>query len=249
MPLRDHFHPPLSELRHWESFHSRWASAIADGLNGCVLPEGYFAEVQVHVGNRVEVDIAAFEDRASLMPSPAEPASVQTETAPVSVWSPPAPDMQFPAEFPDRVEVLIFHSEAGPTLVSAVELVSPRNKDRVQSRRDFAIKCAAYLRQGVGLMIVDVVTSRRANLHNELISLLDQPVQFQLGDVQQYAVSYQPVQTDCAAEIRVWHEALALNQLLPMLPLPLDKGQSVPLDLEATYEQTCRRMRLPAQES
>ena len=30
MPLLDHFHPPLSERRHWEAFHSRWAGAIAD---------------------------------------------------------------------------------------------------------------------------------------------------------------------------------------------------------------------------
>ena len=25
MPLLDHFHPPLSDERHWESFHAAWA--------------------------------------------------------------------------------------------------------------------------------------------------------------------------------------------------------------------------------
>jgi hypothetical protein len=39
MPLLDHFHPPRSERRHWEAFHARWASAIADDLNDNVLPE------------------------------------------------------------------------------------------------------------------------------------------------------------------------------------------------------------------
>ena len=34
MPLKDHFHPPLSEVRHWESFHARWATGIADLLEG-----------------------------------------------------------------------------------------------------------------------------------------------------------------------------------------------------------------------
>jgi len=33
MQLLDHFHPPLSMVRHWESFHARWAAAIADVLN------------------------------------------------------------------------------------------------------------------------------------------------------------------------------------------------------------------------
>jgi hypothetical protein len=43
MPLLDHFHPPLSQRRHWESFHSAWASALADALNEEWLPEGFFA--------------------------------------------------------------------------------------------------------------------------------------------------------------------------------------------------------------
>jgi hypothetical protein len=226
MPLRDHFHPPLSEVRHWESFHSRWASTIADYLDAEVLPEGYFAEVQVHVGNRVEVDIAAFEGRTHSAESSTDPAPGPTQaTASTSVWSPPAPQLTWPAQFPDRVEVLVFQAEAGPTLVSAVELVSPRNKDRAQSRRDFAIKCASALKQGVGLVIVDVVTSRRANLHNELAALLEMPAEFPMPDRPQYAVSYQPVQHEGQSEIRIWHEVLALGQPLPELPLPLDKGQ------------------------
>ena len=49
MPLLDHFHPPLSRERHWESFHGTWAGAIADALNR-VLPRGYFAEELTHAG-------------------------------------------------------------------------------------------------------------------------------------------------------------------------------------------------------
>ena len=33
MPLLDHFHPPLSERRPWESFHSTWCGSLADYLN------------------------------------------------------------------------------------------------------------------------------------------------------------------------------------------------------------------------
>ena len=60
MQLLDHFHPPLSTVRHWESFHARWAAAIADVLNDELLPTEYFAEVQVHVGSRVEVGCIFF---------------------------------------------------------------------------------------------------------------------------------------------------------------------------------------------
>ncbi len=96
-------------------------------------------------------------------------------------------------------------------------------------------------------MIIDVVSNRRANLHNELVGLLDHPPEFLLPDVSEYAVSYQPIQRGDVAEINVWHEPLALGGRLPALPLPLDKGQCVRLNLEETYEKTCRRMRLPSE--
>ncbi len=55
--LRDHFRPPLGTQRHWHSFHSAWATAIAAGLNQR-LPEDYFAEPNVQFG--IEIDGATF---------------------------------------------------------------------------------------------------------------------------------------------------------------------------------------------
>src|SRR4051794_33581569 len=124
---------------------------MADALNRDLLPPGYFAEEHVHVGSRVEIDLATFEE--------GEPAGVASDsgTGPVAVaprvWTPPAPTTTWPAIFPDSMEVLVFSGESGPTLVAAVELVSPGNKDRPEYRRAFAAKCAAYLQQGVGLVV------------------------------------------------------------------------------------------------
>ena len=39
MALQDHFRPPLSQRRHWDSFHGAWAEAIALNLNQSLLPE------------------------------------------------------------------------------------------------------------------------------------------------------------------------------------------------------------------
>ena len=74
-----------------------------------------------------------------------------------------------PGVFPDDFEVRVFSSRGGNRLVAAIELISPGNKDRAEERRAFAAKCAAYLQQGVSLVIVDVITERRANLHNDII--------------------------------------------------------------------------------
>src|SRR5205085_11513432 len=166
MPLLDHFHEPLSPRRHWESFHVNWAGAMADALNERLLPEGYFAEEHAQLGGRVEIDVATFAETDE---SAVARRNGGTATLTPRVWTPPAPALTMPIAFPDNFEVLVFASESGASLVAAIELVSPANKDREAHRRAFAIKCASYLCGGVGLIVIDIVTSRTANLHNEMV--------------------------------------------------------------------------------
>ena len=256
MPLLDHFHAPLYPERKWESFHAHWAGSISTALNTTLLPPGYFSEIQVHVGSRVEVDVGTF-DRGSpravavtLDSGKSSNGGAATITAPAEVWAPPAPEMVMPAIFPDSVEVLVYNTENDYNLVAAVELISPGNKDREDARTSFAAKCATYLREGVGLVTIDIVTSRRGNLHNDLIRLLGTGDEFLLSGDDLYAVAYRPVrQSQSAADpaigqIHVWPAALSVGQGLPVLPLALDRGVCLPLDLDGTYAEARRRSRL-----
>ena len=241
MPLLDHFHPPLFPHRAWESFHSRWANTIADALQR-VLPQRYYAEVQIHLGSRVEADVAEFERPADfdegLGNGSAGGAALQT-------WAPPAATLVMPAVFPDDLEVHVRDERDDARLVAVVELVSPRNKDRSESRRAFAAKGAAYLQRGIGLMILDIVTGRHFNLHNELVELLNLGEAFAMSaDVSLYAVSYRPAHRQEANQIDVWPARLAVGGTLPLLPLALRGFRAVPLDLEATYRDACERSRL-----
>ncbi len=241
MPLLDHFHPPLAPRRHWESFHVNWAGAIADVLNERLLPEGYFAEEHAHIGARVEIDVATFADAP-----PATPGNGATTTLSARVWTPPEPPVVLPAAFPDSFEVLVFEAEGGARLVAAIELVSPANKDRAAHRRAFAIKCASYLCQGVGLVIVDIVTSRQANLHNHVLQVLDQdrPPAVLPDETLLYAVAYRPIVRDGAQQVEVWPSALALGQPLPTVPLALNAELCLPINLEETYTAARQRRRL-----
>ncbi len=242
MPLLDHFHPPLSGQRHWEAFHGWWAAAIAGALNEDLLPAEYFAEFQVTLGTRIEVDVATFAESnfpGRVLPNDGTTA-VQTQ-----VWAPPTPVAVFPAIFPDDVEVQVFSNVAGPTLVAAIELVSPRNKDREEARRAFAVKCAAYLHRGIGLIIVDTVTSRHANLHDELMTLLRHTSGLAFPEpTPLYATAYRPVHRQERNEIDLWREALAVAQPLPTLPLAVRGLGCLPIDLEATYTEARQRGRI-----
>jgi hypothetical protein len=234
MPLLDHFHGPLADARHWESFHGAWAVEMMATLNRSVLPAGYFAEAQVHLGSQVQVDVASFEQPAVSGGDPNGAGGVA-----VATWAPPVAAVTMPALFPDDLEVQVFRAGAGATLVAAIELVSPRNKDRPEARRAFAAKCAAYLQRGLGLVVVDVVTQRLANLHDELIQLLGQPERFGFPrSAPLYAVAYHPFRRDDVDQIEFWPFSLAVGQVLPTVPLALRGGPTLALDLEATYTET-----------
>ncbi len=247
MALLDHFHPPLSIRRHWHSFHNAWATYIASELNS-KLPEGYFAEQNVQFG--IEIDIAAFEE-TPLFGKPPNRNGIAPVLA-TAGWAAPAPSQTLPFQpTTDTAEIRIFSSEAGPTLVSAIELVSPANKAcpelderNWRTHRDtFVSKCETYLRQGVGLVILDIVTNRRANLHNELLTRLIGPDTPHLN-ASLYAVAYRPVERNEQPTVEIWPEKLVLGESLPTIPLWLRGSLSLPLELNTTYERTCREQRI-----
>jgi hypothetical protein len=247
MPLLDHFHPPLLGSRHWEAFHGWWAAAIAGRLNEELLPPDYFAEFQVTVSTRIEVDVATFTEKGVAVAAEATGANGAGTTTAVQsqVWTPPLPVAVMPALFPDDFEVQVFSGAAGPTLVAAIELVSPGNKDRAETRRAFAAKCSAYLQRGIGLILVDVVTARQANLHDELMTLLGPTEVYHFpAATPLYATAYRPVHRQERNEIDLWRETLTLNQPLPTLPLAVRGLGSLPIDLEGTYMEARKRGRV-----
>src|SRR5437879_5210116 len=119
MPLLDHFHPPLLGHRQWEGFHGWWAAAIASRLNEHLLPPEYFAEFQVTLGTRVEVEVGTFTEDG--VPEPE--ANGGGTAVQMLTWAPPIPVAVAPAVFADDFEVQVFNNAAGPTLVAAIELV------------------------------------------------------------------------------------------------------------------------------
>jgi hypothetical protein len=242
MPLIDHFQPPLSNERRWESFHSSWATRIADALTERWLPPNYIAEENVHLGPSVEIDVGTVERE-----SPTEGTKRAQGVATVSpaLWAPPAPDAVLPSAFPDTFEVQVICTDTGPKLVAAIELISPGNKDRLSERRAFAVKCASYLSQGVGVIIIDIVTNRRANLHNELLEVMQAPEALKLDTgCYLYAVAYRPLRREGKDEIDIWRSRLGLGKPLPELPLGLRGDLVVPVEFESTYEEVCNRKRL-----
>ena len=230
--LLDHFHPPLKGVRHWEAFHSSWASNLAAELNP-ILPPDWFAEPTVHYGIQVTPDVASW-DGTALAVGQSQPV--------VKPWSPESPTLTLDFLLTtDIVQVNIYNQSAGPVLAGAIELVSPNNKDRPDAREAIVQKCATFLHEAIGLVVIDIVTDRHANLHNELMSRLGGT-----GDSPRglYACAYRPTSRDDHPVLDVWHHRLAVGEALPTVPMFLKNGPCVPVDLQRTYTVTRENHRL-----
>lgn len=238
MPLLDHFTPPLSRTHPWRGFNSAWASAIARHLNRGILPAGYYALPNVELDTPIEIDVATLRERQ------AETGEAADGTA---LWTPPEPNLAIALDFPplDLVEVQVLYDEDGPRLIAAIELVSPSNKDRPAERRAFAVKCVSYLHQNCSVIVLDPVTSRRANLHAEILRTLE----LDAGNAWKspthlYAIAYRAATVDDQRQLHAWPHSLGVGDPLPDLPLWLGSDVCVRLDLDATYGSTCDDLRI-----
>jgi hypothetical protein len=242
MPLLDHFHPPLRGPYPWEGFHHAWATCIVQQLNKDILPRDFFAIPEISLGAELEIDVATLES--------AQPSGEESKGPGAADYSPPRPKFSAQVSFAqlEGIEVRVYQKRDGAELRAAIELVSPANKDRTETRRTFAAKCASYLRHGIGLVIVDVVTSRSANMHEELFALLEvkgRPAVWK-STTGLYAVAYRPVPVLKKPRVEVWPEVLKLGKALPVMPLWLRLDLCVPVRFEESYLNTCRSLRIPA---
>ena len=245
MPLRDHFRPPLDNVRSWEELHGGWPMMLVAALSRR-LPPRYIAAPRVHLGSSFEIDVASYEeDEPGALASGegAEGGGVAT-----AVWAPPRPTFEVTTDLPDQdeYEVRVYDTKRHRCLVAAVEIVSPANKDRPETRRAFVAKCAALLQQHVSVAIVDLVTTRQFNLYGDLLALIGQAAPaLEPEPPPLYAAACRWSRQEDAWRFRAWSHTLTLGQPLPTLPLWLADNLAVPLELEASYEETCRILRIP----
>lgn len=242
MPLRDHFRPPTTKFGSWESLHGMWPAVFVQQLRK-QLPPGFVSAPRVHLGPYFEIDIAAFEQDDSPPRLGSGDGGTATLATPRPTW---AVETDVPED--DEYEVQIYNAEEERQLVAVIEIVSPANKDRPDKRRAFIGKCAALLRKGIAVSIVDVVTIRHANLYAEVMAFVGHPDPT-LGPEPPATYATSCRWTTNAAGTRAcleaWSHPLTVGQPLPPLPIWLPDGVSVLFDLERCYEQACSDLSFP----
>lgn len=225
MPLHD-----WTERGGWEGVHHIWITELLRWVKPR-LPEGYRAYIgsvpTVAVdapAEKPDVSVRRWEERADEPPSAASPDGVSSLEQ---------PDVEIAVESIEASTAL--YIEKHGSLVSAVELVSPRNKDRPESRATYLARYLGYLLEGVHLLQVDV--HRRPRAFSFADRIADQLRINQPPCPTPFAVGYrvgEPAATG-GRLLAIWRRPLAVGGTLPAMVLPLTVHVAVPIDLEQTY--------------
>ncbi len=86
---------------------------------------------------------------------------------------------------------------------------------------------------------------RRFNLYAELLSLLNRSDPTFDPPPPAYAATSRKRQEGRRTKLDTWSRALSIGQPLPILPVWLSRTETLTLDLELSYEETCRVLRIP----
>src|ERR1700722_8808305 len=227
MPLHD-----WRDDRGWDSVHLVWLAQLLDWVQPR-LPGGYRA----YVGSVPALTIDVPNGRPDL--SVRQWPTVLPETAPTAPSAGNEPDEEAVATFlmdPQRAVHIDLHG----LLIAAIEIVSPRNKDRPAARERYLGRYAGYLRQGVHLLLIDILPRPAGFSFAEALAVnlgLPQP-----PCPAPCAVSYRVGEPVPEGTVRaLWRRPLQVGQPLPVVPLALGAKESVLIDLEHTYREAARR--------
>jgi hypothetical protein len=212
----------------WEGVHHLWITELLRWIKPR-LPSGYRAfigsapTVAVGAPERPDVSVRQWPEEDNPLPN-----------GPVAA-APAEPDEEIAVADIDPTTAL--YVEKHGRLAAAVELVSPRNKDRPVARAAYLARYVGYLLEGVNLLLVDVhrrpLTFSFADGVAQELHMTQPPLPAPL------AVSYrvgEPAATG-GRLLAVWRRSLAVGADLPTLPLPLTVQTSVSVDLEQTYRR------------
>ncbi len=231
MPLHD-----WTDERGWDSIHPVWLTYLLEHVQER-LPEGYKAflggvpSLTVDTGHgRPDVSVRHWGEKPAVSAAPADTALL-------------TPDLEASVVLrldPQRAVHVDFHGQ----LIAAIEIVSPRNKDRADTKETYANRYLGYLRLGVHLMLVDVLPRPKGFSFADVITSglgMDLPslpppfaAAYRVGEVV-------PVGDDMGSLVGLWRRPLLVGQPLPQLPLPLNVHRSVVIDLEETYRRAAKR--------
>jgi Protein of unknown function (DUF4058) len=237
MPVHDWTRVNAGTFHH---FHTSWITHLAEALNGGVLPAGYYAMAEQHLGRRAIADVLTLEveNGHHELPSASGPVALAVSPPKVGRRVVASPN----ATYRLNRRTLTVRTADKHRIVALIEIVSPANKDRPRSVEEFVAKAHSALEHGLHLLVVDLFPpgpNDPRSMHGAIWDAFDPEGQEPPPPADRPLVLASYL-ADRLPEAIV--ESVAVGNPLPAMPLFLDSGGHVDLPLEATYQAAYRGM-------
>jgi hypothetical protein len=223
MPVHDWSRVDANVYHH---FHQCWTISICDALNTDLLPSGYSALVEQHSGGIVP-DVIALKRRSR--PSGRLLAATPPKTSLVR---------QAKAVLAARANRIAIRHRLGD-IVCVLEIVSPGNKSGRASLRSFVEKSIDCLRQGIHLLIIDILPPTPRDPQGMYKAIWDEIEEepFELPpDKPLTLAAYVAGDLLTGSEPTAYVNLVGVGDPLPDMPAYLDRDGYVPVPLESTYQ-------------
>jgi hypothetical protein len=231
MPLHD-----WTDERGWDSVHPFWLAYLVEWIQPR-LPEGFKA----FLGSVPALRVGSINGKPDVSVRRWGPGHLaEAVAADTAVLEPDLEANVIVRLDPHQAVHIDFHGQ----LIAAIEIVSPRNKDRADSIETYTNRYLGYLRLGVHLLLVDVLPRPRSFSFSDAITT---GLGLELSPLPPpFAATYRvgeviPVGDDMGSLVGLWRRPLHVGQPLPALPLPLNVHRAIVIDLEETYHRAAKR--------
>lgn len=237
MPIHDWTRVPAGTFH---AFHNAWITHLQEALNSGILPRPYYALGEQSAGD-ISTDLLTLHvDSAELAEPDVQIAPGGQKTLLAVAESPPKVQVAQEAKsdlafYLGRRRTLTIRHVSGDRIVAVIEILSPANKHGQTTIERFVEKILGSLRNGVHVLVVDLLPPTRADpngIHGTIWDrLMAGEYEIQAGQILTL-VSY------CAAKpIRAYVEPCQVGSRLTDMPLFLTPEHYVPVPLETTYMQ------------
>jgi hypothetical protein len=216
----------------FHSFHNAWITKLRNALNGGLLPPDYYALGEQHAGHFVADVLTLHTSRPNGEPPSPPPSGpgIAVAEAPPQVWR----QLTGIETYRQRRRTLAIRHVSGHRLIAVIEIVSPANKDRLESVEVFVTKTTEALDLRVHVLLVDLLPPGRHDprgMHGAVWNEFDEgpydlPVARPLT-VASYAAG---------SPVKAYLEHLAVGGAIPDMPLFLHPDRYILVPLEATYQ-------------
>jgi hypothetical protein len=220
----------------FHDFHSAWIAELRNTLNGGLLPGDFYALVEQHAGKFVADVLTLHASRPGGEPASAPP----TDGGLAVAEAPPKVRRKLTGTetYRQRRRTLAIRHVSGHRLIALLEIVSPANKDRLESVEEFVTKAVEALDLGIHVLLLDLFppgVHDPRGMHGAVWNQFDEAPYDLPVDEPLTAASYA-----AGPPVEAYLEHFAVGSPLPEMPLFLRSDRYIPVPLEGTYQAAYR---------